>query len=202
MADRADIRDAFTSELQSLAGSYDVKDANGNIIDTVTLDSGDIGLREPEQTESLPAIVYHENYTRVFYNQVGRGPDVKTYDSNGNVTEIAWREYIDAQFIVDVRASNEVAKEPIYEALRRQFAEWQFGAWDVRNLHADIIDIDVLDASSLDVGDTEDVIRVDQLDVQITFFREYTYTTDTIQTVEHLIDANFDGTTDLTYTTT
>lgn len=202
MAKRADIRDAITSELQSLAGSYDVKDANGTVIDSITLDSDDIGLREPEDTESFPTIVYHEDYTRLTFNGVGKAPHIKRYDNSGDVTEIAWKEYIEAQYIIDVRASNEIRKEPIYEALHRLFGKRQFGAWDESDIHADVIDIEVGDASSLDVGDVEDVIRIDQLELRATFFREYTYTDDVVTTVEMLVDANYDNTVDETYTLT
>jgi hypothetical protein len=202
MATRGELRDAFTSELKGVSGTYDVEDSGGSVIDSVTLDSADIGLRNPEATEALPAIVYHEDYRRVVYNGVGAGPDMKSYDSNGNVDEEIWREYIEGQFIIDVRASNETYKEPLYEALRSQFGKYQFSAWDEASLHADIIDVEVLDASSADSGDVEDVIRGDQLEVRITFYRDYTMSTDIITRVDSLIDADDDGTVDNTFTTT
>lgn len=201
MATRGDIRDAFTAELRAISGTYDVTDASGNVIDTVTLDQGDIGLRDPEGSEQLPAVVYHEDYRREVYNGVGAGPDMRVYNADGSVSSEVWREYIQSQFIIDVRAANEVAKEPLYEALRSRFAQYQFGAWDESSLHADVIDIDVIDSISSDTGDTEDVIRGDQLEVRLTFFRNYTFSTDNIAQVNLSVDANNDGTTDFTYST-
>lgn len=201
MATRGDIRDAFTSELRTLSGTYDVTDASGTVISTVTLDSGDIGLREPEGTESQPSIVYHEDYRRVVYNGVGAGPDYIEYNNDGSVAEEVWREYIEAQFIIDVRASDEVAKEPIYESLRTRFGQYQFSQWDESALHADIIRVQVLDSSSIDAGDVEDVIRGDQIEVRITFHRDYTFSTDNITQVNTAVDADNDGTVDYTYQT-
>lgn len=205
MATRADIRDAFTSELQAIAGTYDVTDENGNVIGSVTLDATDIGLRHPEASESRPQVVYHENYRRRTFNDVGRGPDMVEYDASGNVDREIWREYIEAQFIIDVRASNEISKEPLYEALRTQFARYQFPPWDETSLHGDILEIGVQDSITVDTGDEEDVIRGDQIEVHILFHRDYERVSGTdvslITSVDHLVDADNDGTTDFTLVT-
>lgn len=200
MATRADIRDVFMGELRALSGSYDITDSNGIVLDTTTLDSGDIGLRHPETAETTPQIVYNDDYRQVIYNGVGAGPDVVNRDTNGDVVDEVWREYEEAQFIIDVRASTESAKEPIYSALHERFGKYQFGAWDERDLHSDIIDIDVVDSTSVDTGDVEDVIRGDQLEVRITFFREYTFTTDNIEEIVLSIDVSLDDVIDKTYT--
>lgn len=201
MATRGDIRDAFTSEMKAISGTYNVEDANGNVVDTVTLDSSDIGLRNPEQTEPLPQVVYHEDYRRVVYNGVGRGPDYVDYDNNGNVNEEIWREYIEAQFIIDVRSSTESSKEPLYESLRSRFGQYQFSPWDETSLNSDILKIEVLDSQSVDSGDVEDVIRGDQIEVRITFHRDYTFSTDNITQINSGVDADNDGTVDYTYNT-
>lgn len=202
MATRADIRDAFIAELRTLSGSYDVTDSNGTVLNTASLDSGDIGLRHPETAETTPQIVYDDDYRQVIYNGVGAGPDVVNRDDKGNVISEEWREYEEGQFIVDVRASTESAKEPIYESLHTTFGKYQFGAWDESDLHEDIIDIDVVDSTSVDTGDVEDVIRGDQLEVRITFFREYTFSTDNIEKIITDIDVSLDDVIDKTYTTT
>lgn len=202
MATRGEIRDAFTSELKDVSGTYSVTDSDGNEIDTVTLESDDIGLRNPEQVEQLPQVVYHDDYRRVYYNHVGAGPDYVDRAPDGSVNEEVWREYIEAQFIIDVRSSNEVDKEPIYEYLREQFARYQFDAWDEKSLHEDIIDISVHDSSSVDSGDEEDVIRGDQIEVRITFFREYSLSTENITKINEDYDADDDGTSDYQYVTT
>lgn len=202
MATRGDIRDAFYGTLTNAAGTYDVTDSTGTVIDTVTLDAADMGLRDPEQTEAFPTVVYHEDYRRVQYNDAGSGPDVRTYDANNDVDAEVWREYIEAQFIIDVRASNETYKEPLYEGIRNEFGKYEYRPWPVTNLHPDIIEIDVLDSTSVDTGDTENVIRGDQIEVRLTFYRDFSFSTDNIDSVETLIDADDDGTTDDSYTTT
>jgi hypothetical protein len=201
MATRADIRDAFTNELLTAAGTYDVTDAVGNVVDTVTLAAEDIGLRDPEQAESLPQIVYHDDYRKVTYNGVGTGPQKVVRDDSGVVQREDRYEYVEAQFIIDVRAANEVEKEPIYEALRRRFARYQFDPWPLTDIHPDADDIDVVDASTRDTGDTEDVIRGDQLEVRIEFHRAYEDFPETIETIVQKNDADNDGTIDETYTT-
>lgn len=201
MATRGEIRDAFTSEMKIVSGTYDVEDASGTVVRTVTLDSDDIGLRNPEQTEPLPQIVYHEDYRRVVYNGVGRGPDYVDYNTDGSVNQEIWREYIEAQFIIDVRSDNEASKEPIYESLRSRFAQYQFSPWDETSLHGDVIRVQVLDAQTVDSGDVEDVIRGDQIEVRITFHRDYTFSTDNITQVNTAVDADNDGTNDYTYDT-
>jgi len=202
MVTRGNLRDGFTSELQSLAGDYDVTDASGNVIDTVTLSVDDIGLRHPEATETQPSIVYHENYRTRLYNGVGDGVYEIVVDSAGIVQKEIFREFIEAQFIIDVRASNETHKEPIYEALRRIFGKYQFGQWGEEAIHPDVVDVSVNDSTSRDTGDTESVIRGDQLDVRITFHRDYEFSTDTIETINTSIDVDGDDIEDINTTTT
>lgn len=202
MATRGDIRDAFTAELKKLSGTYDVTDAAGNVIDSVTLEQSDISLREPEGPETLPAVVYHDDYRRVTYNGVGAGPDMIEYNDDGTVDAEVWREYIEAQFIIDVRASNETVKEPLYEAMRSRFGQYQYSPWSLDALHADATEIEVLDSSTIDTGDEEDVIRGDQLEVRITFHRDYRFSTDNLTSVDTSVDVDDDGTIDYTYTTT
>lgn len=198
MASRAQIRDAIYSELTSLAGTYNVTDAQGTVTNTVTLEADDIGLREPEKPETLPQIVYHETYQHVEFNGVGNAQHI-VKDDTGVTTEAVWREYQQAQFIIDVRAANEVAKEPIYESLHRAFQKYQFPTWNVSSLHDDIIDIEVSSTSNVDTG-TEDVIRGDQVEVELTFHRDYSHVDDIIQTVTHDVDDS-DGTNLQYYTT-
>lgn len=204
MADRGEIRDAFYNELSALAGTYNVTDSAGNTIGTVTLSEDDIGLREPEQSESLPQIVYHEDYTSVTFNGVGSGPDVVTRDDSGDVIEEIWRAYVEAQFIIDVRAANETEKEPIYESLRRTFEKYTVQPWDKTSLHPDVTDITIRGVSTIDAGDTEDVIRGDRLEIGVTFHRDYTLDTALIKTINTAfdVDDDDDGTIDEDYTIT
>lgn len=202
MADRRAIRDAVFDELSSVAGTYTVSYGDGTT-DTVTLDSTDVRLQHPETPETYPQLIYDVSFARRYFNDVGTSPDAIERDNSGNVIEEIWREYIEASYLFHVRASNEVEKEPIYEQLRRQFAQYQFGYTSWKNVHSDIIRIEVLDADRADSGDVENRIRGEILEAQVVFFREYTFTTDNIQAVNHEVDADLDSnTTGLQFTTT
>lgn len=186
MADRADIRDAFTSELTAVSGTYDITDTDGSVVDTVTLDASAIGLREPSE-ETIPAVVYYDNYVKNNYNGVGTAPDHVERDNSGVVQYEEHREYIEAQFIIDVRAPSDMSKEPIYEQLRRVFGKYQFEPWSPSDLHADVIGVRVEDSTDIDTGDTEQTIRGDQIEVYIEFHRDYRHTAETIETVSQTV---------------
>lgn len=202
MATRGDIRDAVYSEMQKVAGTYDVTDADGNVVDTTELTADNITLRHKEEFETEPQIVYHDTYTRIVYNGTGAGPDMIEYNPDGTVAAEVWREYIEAQFLIDVRASSEAAKEPIYEALRSRLGQYEHTPWPEADVHPDITDIFVADARTVDTGDIESAIRGDQLEVRVEFHRDYTFSTDNIEAVNTGIDVDNDGTIDYTYQTT
>lgn len=203
MATRGDIRDAFTAELKAIAGTHDVTDENGNVVDTVTLDADDgISLRNPEPAESYPRVVYHDNYRPQEYNGVGTGPDDILYNDDGSVDAAIYREYVIGQFIVDVRASREDHKEPIYEALHTQFARYEQTPWNVSDLHEDVVDVGVQDRNTSDGDDAEQTIRGDQLEIQIEFHRNYEFSTDNIDQINFDVDADSDGSADSNYTIT
>jgi len=202
MATRGDIRDLFYDELKSVAGTYDVEDANGKVVDTVELTADNIGLRHPETAEELPQVVYHEDYRTVTHNGVGRSEHMRIYDNNGKLVDKVWKEHVEGQFIIDVRASNETVKEPIYEALRRRLGRYQFGAWDEKSVHSDVNDISVENASTADIGDTEDVTRGDQLEARVVFSRRYTKSATLIDEIDTNVDTDGDDTDDYSYTTT
>lgn len=204
MATRAEIRDAFLSELESAAATTHTIDDEGGSPVNVTLDADDIGLIEAPSLETLPQIVYEDTYALLEYNGVGAGPDYVERDQNGDVISSQWREYIEAQFIIQIRASTELKKEPIYEAVRTAFAKYRFKPWKKSDLHADVDKIEVLDAVPADAGDVEDPIRGDQLEVRISFHRNYELTNvPNIAQVNHDVDADLsDGTSGFLYTTT
>lgn len=81
-------------------------------------------------------------------------------------------------------------KEPVYEAIRSTFKKYRFGPWPESNLHADVFDVDVVDATSDDVGGAEDTIRGDELDVYIRFHRDYKLSEDNIETVEQTVEGS------------
>lgn len=200
MVTRGELRDAVTTELKAISGNYDVTDEGGTVVDTITLESSAIGLQDPSE-EILPSVIYYDNYVPIAYNGVGTAPQDVILHDDGTVNYEEYYEYIEAQFIIDVRAPYDYAKEPIYEALRRRFGKYQFGPWGTTDLHADVRDIRIEDATDIDTGDTEEVIRGDQLEVYIEFWRGYEHTTDNIESVDTNVDSDADGTIDDSYTT-
>lgn len=203
MATRGDIRDAFYNELASLSGTYTID--TGTSTYDITLDESDIRLIQPSKPETLPQIVYSEDYTSVTYNGVGTAAHIREYDDNDDLSYIAWKEYVEAQFTITVRASDDLEKEPIYERVRRQFNQYQFGYWSTSDFANDVIDIDVVDARSVDTGEAESVIRGDQVDVLVTYFRRYKADPTLIETIKHNVDVGDgsfdDGSIDDVYTT-
>lgn len=206
MATRRDIRDAFYSELVSAAsGTHTVTYGDGST-DTLTVSADDVALEGPSDAESYPRVVYNEDYRPIVYNGAGAGPDNVERDSNGDVTKAQWREYEEALFQINIRAPNEVEKEPIYESIKQAFGKYTKHPWPASDLQSDAIKVDVLDSTSSDVIDVERAIRGDLLEVRIEFYRNYELVSGTdvevIDQINHEIDADQDdGTSGLTYTT-
>lgn len=204
MATRAEIKDAFMTEIETATGTYDVTDENGNVVDTVTLDASNILLRHPRPSEEYPQVVYHEDYTRVTYNGVGRAPHAYEYNNDGSVAAALYHGFEEAQFLVDVRVGGdnaEMRKEPIFEDIRRAFGKYDNGAWPASDFHGDAKNVYVVSSSTADSGDVEDVIRGDQIDVRVVYKRVYRDEQKNIDTVESKVDSDNDGTVDDTYTT-
>lgn len=203
MADRETIRDAFYDHLQTeAAGTYDVTASDGSVLHTVTLDAEHVSLYNPEDEETHPQIVYDDSYRQVTYNGVGAGPNSKTYNQDGSVADERWHEYREAQFTIDVRGADELDVEPIYEAVHRAFQKFRYGPWNLSDLHSDISSIEVRSTLTSDVPEADQIIRGDQVEVVLVFKREFILTEDNIDTVDHGVDADNDGTSDDSYTTT
>lgn len=206
MASRRDVRDAFYNELIGAAtGTFTVTYGDGST-DTVTLDAGDVALIGPEDEEQYPRVIYDENYRPITYNGAGAGPDNVVRDSNGDVTKAQWREYEEAMFAINVRAKNEIEKEPIYESIKQAFGKYQMHPWPASDLHSDVVKVTVFDSDSSDVIDVERAIRGDLVEVRIEFYRNYELVSgtdvDVIDQINHEIDADLDdGTSGLSYTT-
>lgn len=188
MATRADIRDAFYNELVAAAEGTHTVTFDDGATTTVEVTADNISLISPEHIEQTPAVIYDDNYRRVSYNDVGSGPDMTVYNNDVTVDYVEWRKYIEAQFIIDVRTANDINKEPIYESIRSEFQKYEFPPWPVTDLHADVTNIDVRDARSLDVSDEEDVSRVDQIEVYVTFYRDFEYDIDNVTQVNRTTD--------------
>lgn len=199
MATRGTIRDAFMAEVRSAVSG--------------TIPSDDVSLQGAEDDEVLPQVVYNDNYRELPYNKASASPDEVERDNDGDVVAARWKEYMEAQFLVQIRDTDEIQKESIYEDVRTAFGAYQNPLYGVeigkhpKDLHSDVIDVRVLDADSNDAIDEDDVIRGDNLEIRIAFFRSYELTSGTdvgvIEQINHEVDADTDdGTTGKTYTTT
>lgn len=202
MATRVQIREAFYDELVAAAGGTHSYTDDGGQTQSITVDADDVSLVHPED-ETLPQVVYNDDYRTLTFNGVGNGPDMVEYDASGDVSKLIWREYVEAQFLIEIRTGDELAKEPIYEAVRTAFKKYNYPFAKLSSFHADARDIDVRDAQSTDTGDVEEPIRGDSLEIRVQFHRDYEVTPDVLQTVEHEVDADTDSNTSgITYTTT
>lgn len=189
MVSRGELKDSLYEYLVSNAtGTYDVTDATGNVVDTVTVADDDVELISPGEEETLPTVMYDVTYRPVSYNGAGRGPESRTYDNNGNLVSEVWKTYEEADVSVFVRADGEATKEPIFRAVYDAFDRLGRGPWYVSDIHDDVIDVSVGNTDSADSGDVDEVIRGDQLQIFITFYRTYELDTDKIQTIGLDID--------------
>lgn len=191
MASRREIKDAFYDELASaVVGDHTVTYEDGTT-ETITLDSSDVFVVNPDFTEQLPAVAYDREFIPRTVNQIGNAPDDYIFDSNGNLDTEQYREYRTAVFTIFVGAASEVVKEPLYEAVHTAFGKYDTAFTNTGQFHADVDDITVEDTSASDSTDNEVVIRTDTVTVNIDFYRNYDKTGDTVESVES--DVNVDS---------
>lgn len=209
MATRRQIRDSFLNELQTAAVGTHTVDYGAEGTDSVTVEEDDIGLVGSFDLEDpLPKIVYREAYRALQYNGAGAGPHFVERDSNGDVIRSIWREYIETQYVIEVRTADELQKEIIYETVRAAFGKYQFGQWNESDIHSDVFHVEVLDAQDTDDTSAETPVRGETLEVRISFTREFALETDgtnvhNIAQINREVDADLDsGTAGLTSTTT
>lgn len=202
--DRSDIRDAFYRELVGAAATtHSTMDNSGKTV-TTTLDASDVLILSPSAFEDTPCVVYDDSHSRIEMNGVGAGPNTKQVDdATGDTLYETWKEPMRSTFRVTVRAQSELAKEPIYEAVRRAFGNYDTGPLSSRAFDAAVFDITVRDSNTADTAGVEDPIRGDEITVEIDWHRDYELDEDTIETVETEADADTDSnTTGDTYTIT
>jgi hypothetical protein len=188
MATRRDIKDAIYDELVSVAtGTYTVTDDNGNT-STITLSSDDIDLIGPEYPERHPAVFYQpQTFRHVNYNGLGNGPDHVEKDSSGVTTYTEWREYVDSQFFVYIRANHPVKSEPIYEAVRRRWQQYDMGMLESADLHSDVTNVDLIDSTPSNTLDNKPHIWGDQIELAVEFVRRIKFETGVdIGTIEEI----------------
>lgn len=190
MATRGDIKSAFYDELLSqTATSFTVTYGDGTT-ETVTLDNTDIRLTAPNEEEELPAIVFADTYTPFTHNGVGAAPDNIVRDSNGDVVEEVWKDHETAEFSVFVEASDEVVKEPIYEAIRRGFGKFETPLRNDSDIHANCTDVRLGATSRSDATEVEQPIRGDSVEVFIDFYRNYSRSEENIEQINQQIESN------------
>jgi len=206
MASRRDVREAFYAELDTAA-------------DTL-VPSDNIGQEEPNSREELPAIVHNDNYRSVPMHNMSAPTDVDRNNS-GAVKALYFSRTMQARFSLTILDEDEQSKEDIYEAVRGYFEDYMHSAEyfpDPSEIQSDVHDVDVTDADSQDFTERDPPMRGDVLQVDLGYERikqvvrndlagnnEYPdpdSTFENIEEVTHNVDADNDGTTDETYTTT
>lgn len=168
MATRQEIKETFVSELRAAVSG--------------TVPSNDVRLYENELPEAIPSIVYTEDITPVSVNAASASPERVDRDGSGNVTQEVWYEYLEAQFTVYIRASDELQLEQLYEAVHTAFHKYSLGGWDKKDFHPDTFSygVRVEDVTPADDNSTENTIRGDIILVSVLFYREYSRTDDNI----------------------
>lgn len=197
MATRRNIKNAFLSEIESAVDGTTYPNGGSN-----TFSKDDVYLSGMEDDTAYPRVVYSEFGFPVSYNDGSdAAPSEYTKNGSGEVTAEVYYDYAGLRFDVIVVGS-ELDKEPIYEAIRERFA--QFDTWrDKTDLHADVQKIDTRGVNSPDDTDTENTTRLDVFSVEVVFKRKVDYTGTPIRKVQTIGDADNDGTADMeTYDTT
>lgn len=186
MATRKQVREAFYAELETAA--------NGLV------PASNISQEYPNSDEDLPAIVHDDNYRTVPMNT--KSSIVGTQTNSVGVTAEVYVELMQAQFSVLVVSDDEQEKEDIYEAVRTHFGDYQYPIKDTSSLQSDVHRVEVNDANSQDTENRDPPARGDRLAVNVGFERFYTKDTTPVEQVQANFDANNDGTTDISNTTT
>lgn len=186
MATRKQIREPFYSELETAVSGL------------VTSDN--IGEEFPSDEEELPAVVHRDDYRR---NQLNTNTGIKdtVTDSDGVQEEIRSR-LMQGRFTLTAVSDDEAEKEDIYEAIRSHFEVYEFPNKAADSLQSDVNRIWVTDSNSTDDEDREPTLRGDQLIVFVEYERIIGRDVDPAKEVNTNVDADNDGTDDISLTTT
>lgn len=188
MATRKQIRSAFYSELETAASSW--------------VPADNISEESPNKPESYPAIRHRDRYRKVPINQASDAPTAVQRDASGDATAESYDTLHEAQFEVGISDSDESRREDIYEAVRSHFEKHDTSpkTWPPSNIQADVEWVRVTDSNSDDDTDRMPLVRGDRLTISLVFKRRKNNTDSAIQTVDTAVDADNDGTDDVTYT--
>lgn len=191
MATRRDIRENFYAELETAVAPH--------------ISAESVSQERPEDEEHLPAVVHNDNYRDIPMNR-GNGPTNVERDNAGIITAVSWSDLQQARFSVTIVAEDEQLKEDAYEDLVSHFGRYEHPIADASTLHTDAFDIGVGDTSSTDTENRDPKAFGDAVTIDVSFERYHTVTDaddfTAITEVDHLMDVDFDGNADVTYTTT
>lgn len=193
MATRKAIREAFKSEIDAAVPS---SGSSGHV------PSDDITIERPESDEDIPSIVFTDASREVPLNQASGAPTRISRDQSGNAEEELYGKLVELRFDTLFWFTDEVEKEDCYEAVRVHFERYEEPAWDAADIHADVKWVRVRDAQPDDDADAEPARHGDRLGISLYFLREIGNTDTDIQQVDSEVDADDDGSTDATFTTT
>lgn len=185
MATRRQVREAFYAELESAAS---------------TLAADDIGQEYPNSEEDLPRIVHNDAYRKVPWNQNG-APKSVTENDDGTY-DVNYVTMMQAVFQVLIVSDDEQEKEDIYEDVRSYFERFEHPRWDESSIQTDVHDVSVEGSDSQDSQSRDPPARGDLLTIRLGYERLYATTVESISQITQELDADSDGTTDSTYTTT
>lgn len=190
MATRKEVREAFYNELETAAAGH-VQPSN-------------IGQEEPNSKEDLPGIMHNDNYRSVPLNR-GQAPTRVDTDTSGVIQSITFSDMMEARFTVYIFSDDETEKEFAYEAVRSHFEDYTHPIKATSSIQTDVHHVDVGDANSQDLTDADPPTRGDALTITLGYERLRTLSRgpdfSSIDDIDHLIDADNDGTTDETYNT-
>lgn len=184
MATRQDIREAVYQE---------IKDAVDGLVD-----AAHVTHATAEETEALPKVVYNDLYRQIPMNNTTGVKEVLR--NNGGAETYVYSRTMEAQFSVTIRSDDELEKESIYESLRRHFEQYVLPTADPSQIQSDVYRVTVEDALSDDDTDRTPVARGDTITVSVFFERLYEQPVDSVDNINHGIDADDDSVVEFTNT--
>lgn len=193
MATKRDIREAMKAELDSVVPT------SGN---PGHVPAEHIRQENPEGEEDLPALSFDDAWRDRPINEASTAPIRIKRDQDGDATEEFYGHLREARFSILFWFTDEVEKEACYEAVVSNFEQYEDSPWPASNFHADAKWVRTRDTQSDDFTDMNPARHGDRLLVSIVFLREHGHAATAIETVDHEVDADNDGTTDATWSTT
>lgn len=155
----------------------------------------------PEERDIVyPRVTYSAYDVPVRYNRGSKPQPYTTLtDSNGDPVTHVYAMFYD--FHADVLVEGEPQdSDDSYEALRDHWLPYEH--WrDDSDLHADVTDITVGSGDEPTNTDTEPSVFTSMLQLTIEYRKDVTHDGTPIEEIHHNIDADLDGSTDVTYTT-